>query len=126
MRRTSASIVWKARELRRPLTPAEQMLWNELRGRRFAGIKFRRQHAVGHFILDFYCPEYRLAIELDGDTHLEQQEYDAIRTEVIESFACHVIRFRNEEIFDNLPAVLSRIRAVLTLLGSRKFDDSIT
>ena len=67
--------------LRKPLTPAEQRLWQALRNRQLSGLKFRRQHAVGAYILDFYCPACKLVVELDGDIHDKQLEYDRTRTE---------------------------------------------
>jgi very-short-patch-repair endonuclease len=66
-----------ARELRTRQTPAESILWDALRGRRLAGLKFRRQHPIGTFVVDFCCPDRRLAIELDGPVHAEQREHDA-------------------------------------------------
>jgi very-short-patch-repair endonuclease len=84
-----------------------------LRDRQLRGIKFRRQYAVKRFIFDFYCPAARLVIELDGSIHDEQmqQERDAARTEALEAHRYRVIRFRNEEVFNDLQAVLDRIAA---------------
>jgi very-short-patch-repair endonuclease len=101
-----------ARELRRRMTPAEQVLWEELRGQKLAGLRFRRQHPVGPFILDFACPERLLAVELDGSVHLGQQEQDAARTATLEDYGWHVIRFANELVFSELPAVVSTIESV--------------
>ena len=77
-------------------------------------MRFRRQHAIGRFILDFYCPRHRLALELDGALHDEpdQREYDAARTEALEQLGIRVLRFRNEEVMQNLPSVLERIKDV--------------
>ena len=99
-----------ARELRTHQTPAEVMLWDALRNRRLAGLKFRRQHPVGPFILDFCCPELRLAIELDGAVHTTQREHDAEREELLSAAGYTILRFPNEAIQHDLPAVLETIR----------------
>jgi very-short-patch-repair endonuclease len=82
------------------LTIAERQAWEILRNRRLLGFKFRRQHVIDGFIVDFYCPELRLVLELDGSGHgeLEQAEYDAVRTAHLEMKGLLVVRFRNEEI----------------------------
>jgi len=99
-----------ARELRQGETSAEKVLWKELRGQKLAGIKFRRQHPVGRFVLDFYCSASHLVIELDGDIHKGQEERDAARTAQLQAYGYQVIRFRNEEVLNNLKSVLERIR----------------
>jgi len=99
-----------ARALRQPLTPAEHVLWQALRDRKLAGLKFRRQHAVGPFILDFYCPSHKLVIELDGGIHHRQVGYDEARSAHLSTYGCHVIRFHNEKVLADLPSVLQRIR----------------
>ena len=73
-----------ARRLRRPQTESERLLWEQLRDRRLEGMKFRRQHAVGAFVLDFHCDEHRLAVEVDGGVHLDdaQRERDQIRQQL--------------------------------------------
>lgn len=73
------------------------------------GLKFRAQHPVGPFILDFYCPAYKLVIELDGGVHEKQAEYDEARTRHLNEYNYRVIRFRNEEVLEDLPSVLERI-----------------
>jgi very-short-patch-repair endonuclease len=99
-----------ARELRQPLTPAEASLWRLLRNRNL-GYKFRRQHEIQVFIIDFYCAEVKLCIEIDGESHLgkEQQEYDAARTEYLESLGCKVIRFTNNDVRSNINTVVQEI-----------------
>ncbi|MBV9851796.1 MAG: DUF559 domain-containing protein [Armatimonadetes bacterium] len=99
-----------AREMRREMTPAERVLWEALHGKQLVGLRFRPQHPVGQFALDFYCPAAKLVIEVDGDIHDLRQEEDAVRTKHLEAYGCHVIRFRNEEIMHSLPAVLDAIR----------------
>jgi very-short-patch-repair endonuclease len=98
-------------ELRNEPTHAEAILWQYLKGSQLAERKFRRQHSVGYFVLDFYCPSERLAIELDGGVHdnQEQQDYDNERTMALETLDLTVIRFRNEMIFDNIDVVLNTI-----------------
>jgi very-short-patch-repair endonuclease len=91
------------------MTPAEEELWRVLRDRRFDGVKFRRRHPVGPFILDFCCPAARLAVEVDGDVHDEQRERDQARTAFLVDNGYSVLRFRNEEVLNDLDAVLTRI-----------------
>lgn len=98
------------RALRRRSTPAETALWEALRDRRLAGLKFRLQHGIGPFVLDFFCAECALVIELDGAIHDSQVEQDTYRTEHLAQYGYRVIRFRNEEVFSDLDSVLERIR----------------
>ncbi len=98
-----------ARQLRRRETEAEAILWAALRGRQVAGLKFRRQRPAGSFVVDFYCPDHRLVIEVDGGIHDGQAEQDAVRTAIIEQYGYRMLRFRNEEVLTDLPAVLTRI-----------------
>lgn len=100
-----------ARALRRKETPAEKTLWLYLRDRRLGGKKFRRQHPVDTYILDFYCHECRLAIELDGEIHAEKmnKQYDEARTERLNDFGIKVIRFTNSEIESEVERVLDVI-----------------
>ncbi|HEU0055465.1 MAG TPA: DUF559 domain-containing protein [Longimicrobium sp.] len=111
IRKASVELQQAAKELRQRGTRAERGLWSALRGRQL-GFKVRRQHAVGRFILDFYIPDHRLAIEVDGDVHDFQRERDAERTAVLNQHHVRVLRFRNEEVLNDLPAVLARIRIV--------------
>jgi very-short-patch-repair endonuclease len=99
----------RARELRKQSTPAEKILWEELRDRRLKGIKFRRQHIIGSYIIDFYCPAHRLAIELDGGFHSFQEDNDLIRTNNLEDMGIKVVRFWNHEVEQNLVTVLAKI-----------------
>jgi len=109
IRGTTPNIEMAARRLRRAMTPAEKILWEALRGRKLAGLKFRAQHPVGPFILDFYCPARKLVVELDGGIHAQQAEYDSAREQQLNDFNYRVIRFRNEEVMKDLPSVLKRI-----------------
>ena len=102
----------RSRELRRESTEAERKLWRHLRDSGL-GAKFRRQHPVGPFILDFCCHEARLAVELDGGGHIEQAEYDAERTKALAVEGIRVIRFWNADVMKNIAGVLDRIRDAL-------------
>jgi very-short-patch-repair endonuclease len=107
--RTTANIQHRARELRKEPTPAEKVIWEQLRDKRLGGFKFRRQAPMGRFIADFYCPACKLIVEIDGDIHDNQIEEDILRTKEMESFGYRVIRFRNEEILSNIKLVLNKI-----------------
>ena len=99
-------ILARAREMRHPQTLAEATLWQVLRNRR-TGFKFRRQHPVERFIVDFYCADAKLLIEVDGESHLKlaQEEYDKARTEYLEELGYKVIRFTNNDVRYNIDAV---------------------
>jgi very-short-patch-repair endonuclease len=89
--------------------PAEQILWWSLRNRKLDGLKFRRQVPIGRFIADFYCTEFKLIVELDGDSHNEQVEYDQKRSAWLEERENHVIRFVNDDVLGALDGVLLTI-----------------
>lgn len=110
--RIPPAIRQRARQLRQPQTPAEARLWNRLRRRQLNGHYFRRQHPIGRLIVDFCCTKARMVVEVDGDIHAMQQEYDAARTGWLEERGYRVIRFTNNEVFHELDAVLERILAV--------------
>jgi very-short-patch-repair endonuclease len=105
----------RRRALRRNSTDVEAALWSQLRAKRFTGFKFRRQHPLGPYILDFYCPARRLAVELDGGQHFEPsaQAYDARRTAYLRDAGLEVLRFPNDVVFKELPAVLDAIGRAL-------------
>lgn len=98
-----------AQQYRREQTPAEFFLWSRLRFRQINGVKFRRQHPIDRFIVDFYCHEAKLIIEVDGAIHDYSVEDDAIRQEFLESIGFEVVRFRNEEVFNDLERVVREI-----------------
>jgi len=110
--RGPAAIRQQAKRLRQSETPAECLLWQHLRDRQLAGLKFRRQHPIAGFIADFYCAEQRLIVEIDGAVHDGQAESDAERSRLLELEGYRIIRFRNEEVLGNLAVVLQRITAV--------------
>ena len=99
----------RASELRQNQTEAEAKLWSRLRAHRMAGVQFRRQHAVGNYIVDFCAPRRKLIIELDGSQHLEQGEYDLERTKYMKSLGYRVLRFWNNDVLNNTEAVLQAI-----------------
>ena len=101
--------VQRAKELRREMTDEEKILWQHLRGNRLEGFHFRRQQIIDGFIVDFYCHAAGLVVEIDGGIHQTQVEYDAARDRVLSARGLHVLRFKNEEIRQNLPEVLKRI-----------------
>ncbi len=102
----------KANHLRRDSTAAERRLWSALRSRRFAGYKFRRQHPIGHFIVDFACIEQKLIIEADGGQHADNSA-DKRRTEWLNSQGWHVVRFWNNDILANINGVLDTVMLTL-------------
>lgn len=108
-----AKVKQLAREKRRAATPAENALWQHLRTRQLIGAKFRRQHCIEPFIVDFYCRDANLVIEVDGPIHSRTREEDAIRQEYLEQAGLTVIRFTNEEVLQSLESVLERIRIAL-------------
>lgn len=98
-----------AKTLRKNQTDTEKYLWHSLRDRQLGGFKFRRQHAIANYIVDFVCLEQKLIVELDGGQHSEQQHYDDERTRVLNAQGFKLLRFWNNEIFENLDGVLSVI-----------------
>lgn len=101
----------RRKELRNNCTDEEALLWARLKNSQLMGYKFRRQHSVGHFILDFYCPSIKIAIELDGNQHKisDNKEYDKNRDEWLSAVGIKVIRFQNYELKSDLERVLTRI-----------------
>ena len=108
---TKAATQEYAREIRHRTTEAEQQLWTSLRNKQLKGKKFRRQHAIVNYVVDFYCNECKLAIELDGNFHTETEakKYDASRTALLNELGITVLRFWNEEVIKDPSKVLQRI-----------------
>ncbi len=104
-----------AREMRKQMPDAEVLLWKLLRNRSIAGAKFRRQHPVGRYILDFYCDEKKLAIELDGSQHADQCAYDQQRDAFLNNMGIRVLRFWNNQMLLETEAVLEVIYQALTI-----------
>jgi very-short-patch-repair endonuclease len=108
----SESLLNNARKLRRESTPAEDHLWFFLRNRKLAGYKFRRQQPLEGFIIDFYCDDAKLGVEVDGLIHTlkEQLEYDEQRTKFLSEFGIKIIRFANDEVIKNTSEFLNKIK----------------
>lgn len=102
------------RNLRRQQTIEEEILWEELRNSKL-GLRFRRQYGVSEYVVDFYCPKYKLAIEIDGSAHKGREEYDKLRTEYMKSLRIKIIRFWGGQIRNDLNSVLEVVRLNLTL-----------
>ena len=102
--------------LRKTETPTERMLWTKLRGKQLDGYRFRQQHGFGPYVLDFYCPALRLCIELDGSIHdLDDIKVkDEDRTAFLTDNRINVLRFRNEEVEQDIDKVINRIREYIT------------
>jgi very-short-patch-repair endonuclease len=112
--RTSRELQLRARELREEMPPAEVHLWQVIRHGQIDGAHFRRQHAIGTYILDFYCAKAKFAIELDGSQHIDREEYDAERTRWLEEHkGIRVIRFANYDVLWILNDVLEKIGVAL-------------
>jgi very-short-patch-repair endonuclease len=98
-----------ARTLRKDFVPAEALLWKALRNRALGGFKFRRQHPIGRYVADFACVESKIAVEVDGETHLPRKDADQKRTEAMQADGWCVMRFWNNEIYDELDPVKEAI-----------------
>ncbi len=94
------------------MTPVEQVLWAALRRSQVDGLSFSRQHPVGSYILDVFCPALKLVVDVDGDIHEQPVDQDAFRTKHLESFGYRVLRVRNNDVLNDLRAVLERTRLV--------------
>ncbi|GJQ33875.1 MAG: hypothetical protein HBSAPP04_27140 [Ignavibacteriaceae bacterium] len=105
----------RAKELRRDMTPAEKILWQEVRAKKL-GVRFRRQQVIQGFIVDFYCHKSALVVEVDGDVHDLQQEEDKRREKALNEMGLKIVRFRNDEVVRNLSAVVGRIRELISML----------
>jgi len=116
-RGTTPDTIAAARQLRQHLTPAEQTLWQALQNRQLNGLRFRCQHPVGAFIVDFYCPQCRLVVEVDGEIHNQQVEYDTARTIQLNQFGYRVVRFSNQDVLTHLDDVLRQILAASNQRG---------
>jgi very-short-patch-repair endonuclease len=106
-----------AREMRHKPTEAENLLWQRLRRHDLSGFKFRRQHNIERFIVDFYCAQAKLVIEIDGPIHQYQQDEDKVRQEYLESQKLKVIRFSNEIVLKSLDEVIKQIKMYLPSSG---------
>lgn len=99
----------RARQLRRNAVVPERLLWGKLRNRRLAGLKFRRQHPVGPFVIDFYCASANLAIEVDGNSHADRGRYDRQRENYLRGKGLRVLRIDNDDVLGDIDSVLCGI-----------------
>ncbi len=115
--RNDPTLKHRRRELRRNQTDAEKALWAHLRNKQFYGIKFFRQYSIGPYVLDFYCPTLRLAVELDGGQHNlgEGMQHDAVRSEYLKAQGIEVMRFWNNDVLLNMEGVLAALELRITL-----------
>ncbi len=95
--------------LRKHSTPEEEILWENIRNKKLKGLKFRRQHAIGRFIVDFYCHRLKLIIEIDGGIHKQNISHDQYRERILRDMGYHMIRFRNDDVVNSLDRVLQKI-----------------
>ena len=102
----------RAKELRREMTPAEKLLWQEIRANKL-GVRFRRQQVIQGFIVDFYCHRAGLVVEVDGDIHDLQKEEDERREKVLSEMGLKVVRFRNDEVVRDLSTVVGKIKELV-------------
>ena len=110
----------KARENRKNPTPAEKKIWYQvLRNKQFSHLKFTRQKPLDEYIVDFYCAELMLAIEIDGDSHADQEEYDKRRTARLNELGIEVIRYTNQDVMHNLDGVLDDLQTKVRLLQEK-------
>lgn len=103
----------RAKELRREMTPAEKLLWEDVRAKKL-GVRFRRQQVIQGFIVDFYCHKTALVVEVDGDIHDLRQEEDARREKVLTEMGLKIVRFRNDDVMKNASAVVGIIKETVT------------
>jgi very-short-patch-repair endonuclease len=112
--RVTSEKLERARQLRHTMTGAERILWRYLRGHRLEGWGFRRQQVIAGLIVDFYCHEASLVVEVDGPVHETQRDYDRERDRVLNALGLRVLHFTNDEVMHALPAVLTQIAASAT------------
>lgn len=107
--------------LRNTISVVERALWSKIRNQQL-GVKFRRQHGIGGYIVDFYCSDFQLVIELDGDSHYKEgaQEYDKIRDEFMRAMGLRILRFTNIEVMNNLDEVVLVICAAMKEIKNNK------
>ena len=108
-RKAREGLIERARQMRKEPTNAEALLWTRLRKRQLDGRKFRRQHIIQYFIVDFYCPKTKLVVEIDGAVHDEQEEYDQEREKILQQLGYQVVRFKNSEVERNIDLVVASI-----------------
>lgn len=113
------ALLSRSRQLRGEGTPAEAQLWEILRDRKVAGLKFRRQAVLGRFVADFFCAEIKLVIELDGPVHAESADRDTAREKVLEAGGLTVLRFTNDAVSNDTKSVIQRIVSLASQLRAK-------
>jgi len=105
----------KRSELRKNMSPPEARLWVELSNKKLNGYKFRRQHSIGNYIVDFYCPKAKLIVEIDGKTHLDPstEHNDFVRDEYLKNLGYRILRFDNKDILNQFPYIIVEIENAL-------------
>ena len=103
----------KAKELRKNMTYAEKLLWKKLNKKQICDVRFRRQHPINNFIADFYCHKAKLIIEVDGEIHKNQKEYDIGRTAELNKYEIEVIRFTNKKVETDINNVINKINNIV-------------
>jgi very-short-patch-repair endonuclease len=111
-------VIQLAQEMRREMTETEKILWGELNLRKLGGLRFRKQHPIGRYIADFCCPSIKLVVEVDGEIHSSQQEYDKNRDEYLIAQGYTTLRFSDKQIKENMMEVLSVIRKNIKIIPS--------
>ena len=112
---TPKYVIDLARDLRKNMTLSEKILWQKLKNKQIAGFRFRKQHPIYRYVLDFYCFEKMLAVEIDGNAHIGREEYDEFRDEVMISIGIETLRFNDNEVLNNMESVLRRIKETLDI-----------
>ena len=108
--KTPKYVIELARQMRCNLTPSEKIMWEQLKNKKIDGHRFRSQHPIHRYILDFYCPSKSVAIEIDGDIHKSRKKYDEYRDDYLKSVGIQTLRFENSEVNDNIQKVILKIK----------------
>jgi very-short-patch-repair endonuclease len=116
-KRSDPKMMHQAGELRKESTPAERKLWAYIRNAQLNDVKFRRQHAIGNYVVDFCSPKHKLIIEPDGSQHQDQEEYDTERTTFLKSRGYRVLRFWNNDVMNDIDGVIECINKALSIQG---------
>ena len=112
-------------QMRRAMTFAERLLWEQFRGNRLNGLHFRRQQIISGFIVDFYCHSARLVIEVDGGVHLDQQNYDTERSRILTANQLTILRFTNDQVTQDMPTILSTVLSTVQIITRQRPRETI-
>ena len=104
-----------ARDMRKNMTLSEKILWQKLKNKQIGGFRFRRQHPIYRYVLDFYCFEKMLAIEIDGNAHIGKEEYDEYRDDFLKTIGIKTLRFNDNEVINDMKTVLKKIKEALNI-----------